>query len=218
MLSYTPNMALFSFQRSTTLGGGRVSLTCNNPGTPREKLLQAGDTQPHRRLPAPPTRLPAIVTVSPLQGHNALAGRGLQDDRNPPRWLHRVLHGRNHLEPYPEISGRRARLGSTFPSHKPRLPGSGTETFDMSARPDLGPSGLRFGNRSLPEELSDSGSPKTEFQENPLSLPWPFHIREGNEGSNSNPELPFSVSHSNFALSLFLLPLFIIKGKKFEDE
>lgn len=33
-LSYTPNMALFSFQRSTTLGGGRVSLTCNNPGTP----------------------------------------------------------------------------------------------------------------------------------------------------------------------------------------
>lgn len=72
-LSYTPNMALFSFQRSTTLGGGRVSLTCNNPGTPREKLLQAGGTQPQRRLPAPPARLPAIVLVSPLQQDTSIA-------------------------------------------------------------------------------------------------------------------------------------------------
>lgn len=46
-LSYTPNMALFSFQRSTTLGGGRVSLTCNNPGTP------SGAHAPRR---APPRR------------------------------------------------------------------------------------------------------------------------------------------------------------------
>lgn len=34
MLSYTPNMALFSFQRSTIFGGGSVSLTRDNSGTP----------------------------------------------------------------------------------------------------------------------------------------------------------------------------------------
>lgn len=73
MLSYTPNMALFSSQRSTTLGGGRVGLTCNNPGTPKEKLLQARGTQPQRCLPAPAARLPAIVLVSPLQQHTAVA-------------------------------------------------------------------------------------------------------------------------------------------------
>lgn len=101
-------------------------------------------------------RLAAIITVSPLQGHNALARRGLQDDKNPPRWLHRVLGGRNHLGPYPESSGRQDRLGSTFPSYKPRLLGSSTET-DTPAPRDLGPSGLRAGNRGSPEELRDSG-------------------------------------------------------------
>lgn len=35
MLSYTPNRALFSFQRSTTLRGGTVSRTWANSGTPR---------------------------------------------------------------------------------------------------------------------------------------------------------------------------------------
>lgn len=73
MLSYTPNMALFSFQRSTTLRGGTVTLTKYIPGTPREKLLQAKGTQLHRRLPAPRARLPAIVLVSSLQQHTALA-------------------------------------------------------------------------------------------------------------------------------------------------
>lgn len=75
MLSYTPNMALFSFQRSTTLGGGRVTLTWNNLGTPKEKLLQARGTQPHSPLPVTQERLPAIVLVSPLQqpphGHSS---------------------------------------------------------------------------------------------------------------------------------------------------
>lgn len=89
ILSYTPNMALFSFQRSTTLGGGRVSLTWNILGIPKEKLLQAKGTRPHRTLPAPIKRLPAIALVSPPQQHqhkhkNSVA-RGLQGaDRDLP--------------------------------------------------------------------------------------------------------------------------------------
>lgn len=73
MLSYTPNMALFSFQRSTTLAGGTVCLTKYKSGTPREKLLQAWGTQLHRRLPACAARHPAIALVSPLQQHAATA-------------------------------------------------------------------------------------------------------------------------------------------------
>lgn len=75
MLSYTPNMALFSLQRSTTLVGGRVSLTRYNRETPREKLLQARGTQPHKPLLAPLERLPAIAVVSSLQKHTARAQR-----------------------------------------------------------------------------------------------------------------------------------------------
>lgn len=64
MLSYTPNMALFSFHRSTTLGGWKVSLTRDNAGTLSEKLLEAVGTQPHKPLLVLPKRLPAIALVS----------------------------------------------------------------------------------------------------------------------------------------------------------
>ncbi|KAL1770991.1 hypothetical protein HispidOSU_023634 [Sigmodon hispidus] len=63
MLSYTPNRALFSFQRSTTLGGGSVSLTWVNSGPPREKLLHTKGIQLQRLLLATQGRLPAISAV-----------------------------------------------------------------------------------------------------------------------------------------------------------
>lgn len=66
ILSYTPNRALFSSQRSTTLGGGRVSLTRVSSGTPCEKLLKlAKGVRPHRLLLATQGRLPAI-TLAPV--------------------------------------------------------------------------------------------------------------------------------------------------------
>lgn len=56
MLSYTPNRALFSVQRSTTLGGGRVSLTKANRGTPRDgKERQASALPVNKQLAGYPT-------------------------------------------------------------------------------------------------------------------------------------------------------------------
>ena len=56
-----------SFQRSTTLGGGRVSLTKANRGKPREKLRHAEGTQPHSLLLAAQGTLPAITLACPPQ-------------------------------------------------------------------------------------------------------------------------------------------------------
>lgn len=70
MLSCTPNMALFSFQRSATLGGGKGSLTCSNPGAPREKLVQAGGTQPRASACAPSETPCHHYSLSPMRAQN----------------------------------------------------------------------------------------------------------------------------------------------------
>ena len=105
MLSYTPNIALFSFQRSTALGDGRVSLTWNNLGTPRKKLLQASGTWPHKPLPATQERLPAIALLSPLQHRTSTRGRASRglpgDSRTLSAGVTRVLTARSHLGFYP---------------------------------------------------------------------------------------------------------------------
>lgn len=100
ILSYTPNMALFSFQRSTTLRGGRVTLTWNNLGIPREKLLQVKGNRPHRPLPVTQERLPAIALVSLLQQPSAGAQEGgpdvaFEEIRTVPTGFTLVLHGRS---------------------------------------------------------------------------------------------------------------------------
>lgn len=101
ILSYTPNIALFWFQRSITLGGGRVTLTWNNLGTPRKKLLQASGTRPHKRLPATQERLPAIALVSPLQDCTSTRGRVRRDlpgdNRTFSAGVTRVLTSCSHL-------------------------------------------------------------------------------------------------------------------------
>ncbi|KAK7797812.1 hypothetical protein U0070_002925, partial [Myodes glareolus] len=61
---------LLTRARSTTLGGGSVSLTQVNSGTPREKLLHAKGIQPHKLLLASQGRLPAI-TLSPVYLYRA---------------------------------------------------------------------------------------------------------------------------------------------------
>lgn len=107
ILSYTPNMALFSFQRSTTLRGGRVTLTWNNLGIPREKLLQVKGNWPHRPLPVTQERLPAIALVSLLQQPSAGAQEGGPDvafkeiTRTVPAGLTLVLCGHSLLGLYP---------------------------------------------------------------------------------------------------------------------
>lgn len=97
ILSYTPNIALFSFQRSITLGGGRVTpymeQSGNTYGWERKRMnlshtrsssqgvLHQPLTQKETsagQLPGPispclpPKRLPAIALVSPCNTARAL--------------------------------------------------------------------------------------------------------------------------------------------------
>lgn len=113
MLSYTPNRALFSFQRSTTLGGGRVTLTRDSSGTPTEKLLHAKGIQAPRLLPAAQGRLPAITLASPPRQDtkpDGEMGSGCgfqrQDMGHSPREDSQGTDGeRSHLGPYPGTIG-----------------------------------------------------------------------------------------------------------------
>lgn len=75
ILSYTPNMALFSFQRSTTLRGGRVTLTWNNLGIPfpvslgfpqlREMKVQNRE-EPRASFLCAPQQFCAVAVFIPL--------------------------------------------------------------------------------------------------------------------------------------------------------